>query len=225
MNRRDLMILAAALGAAGLPALAESHEPMADGAAEAGTDGAAEMAADAPAVEIPEIAVGDEGAPVTVVEYASFTCPHCRRFAEDVYPTIKAEYVDTGKVRFVYREVFFDRYGLWAAMVARCAGTDRYMAVADMIFAKQSEWTQGEPAEVADNLRRLGLSAGLTKEELDACLSDGATAEALVANYEKNAAADDIRATPSFVVNGEPMSNMGLDEMRKRLDAAVEAAS
>ena len=222
MNRRELMILAAALGAHGLPAFAESHEA----AAEEGADGTTEeMAAEAPAVEIPDIVMGDENAPVTMVEYASFTCPHCRRFAEDVLPTIKAEYVDTGKVRFIYREVYFDRYGLWASMIARCAGTDRYMAVADMIFAKQSEWTQGEPAEVADNLRRLGLSAGLTQEELDACLSDGATAEALVANYEANAEEDDIRATPTFVINGETVSNMPLEEMRKALDTAIESAS
>ena len=215
MNRRELMILAAATSAAGLPAFAESHEE---------ADGAEAMAAEAPAVEIPEIVLGDEDAPVTVVEYASFTCPHCRRFHEDVLPTVKAEYVDTGKVRFVYREVFFDRYGLWAAMVARCAGTERYMAMADEIYAKQSEWTQGEPAEVADNLRRLGLSAGLTQEELDACLTDGATAEALVANYEANAEADGIRATPTFVIDGETVSNMNLEQMRQRLDAAVDAA-
>ena len=218
MNRRDLMILAAALGAHGLPAFAESHAAMES------EDAGEEMAAEAPAVEIPDIVMGDEDAPVTVIEYASFTCPHCRRFHEDVLPTIKAEYVDTGKVRFVYREVYFDRYGLWASMVARCAGTDRYMAMANEIYAKQSEWTQGEPAEVADNLRRLGLSAGLTQEELEACLSDGATAEALVANYEANAEADDIRATPSFVIDGETVSNMNLEQMRARLDAAVEAA-
>ena len=215
MNRRELMILAAALGASGLPAFAESHEE---------ADGDAQMASEAPAVEIPDIVIGDEGAPVTVIEYASFTCPHCRRFHEDVLPTIKAEFVETGKVRFVYREVFFDRYGLWAAMVARCGGSDRYMAMADEIYAKQSEWTQGEPAEVADNLRRLGLAAGLTQEDLEACLSDGAMAEALVAKYEANAEADGIRATPTFVIDGETLSNVGLDEMRERLNAAVEAA-
>ena len=215
MNRRELMILAAALSASGLPAWAESHEA---------AEGAEEMAAESPAVEIPEIVLGDEDAPVTVVEYASFTCPHCRRFHEDVLPTIKAEFVDTGKVRFVYREVFFDRYGLWAAMVARCGGGERYMAMADEIYARQSEWTQGEPAEVADNLRRLGLSAGLTQEELEACLSDGAMAEALVANYEANAEADGIRATPTFVIDGETVSNMNLEEMRERLNAAVAAA-
>ena len=215
MNRRELMILAAALGASGLPAFAESHGE---------ADGDAQMASEAPAVVIPDIVIGDEGAPVTVIEYASFTCPHCRRFHEDVLPTIKAEFVETGKVRFVYREVFFDRYGLWAAMVARCGGSDRYMAMADEIYAKQSEWTQGEPAEVADNLRRLGLAAGLTQEDLEACLSDGAMAEALVANYEANAEADGIRATPTFVIDGETLSNVGLDEMRERLNAAVEAA-
>jgi protein-disulfide isomerase len=175
--------------------------------------------------EVAEMTLGAEDAPVTLIEYASFTCPHCARFHADVLPSIRAEYVEPGQVRYVYREVYFDRPGLWASMVARCGGGDRYFAIADMLYARQSEWTQGDPAAIAANLRRIGLSAGLAPETLDACLSDGAMAQALVANYEANAEADDVRATPSFVLDGEKLSNLSLPEMRERLDAAVAAAS
>lgn len=183
------------------------------------------FAQDAALPSIEDVTLGDPGAPVTLIEYASFTCPHCARFHAEVLPAIKADYVDTGRLRYVYREVYFDRPGLWASMVARCGGGDRYFAIADMLYARQSEWTQGDPAAIAGNLRRIGLAAGLPAETLDACLSDGATAQALVANYEANAAADDVRSTPSFVLEGEPMSNLPLAEMRERLDAALAAAS
>ena len=181
-------------------------------------------AQDAALPEVEDVALGDADAPVTLIEYASFTCPHCARFHAEVLPTIKSDYVDTGQVRYVYREVYFDRPGLWASMVARCGGGDRYFAIADMLYARQSEWTQGEPAVIAGNLRRIGLAAGLGEEALDACLSDAAMAQALVARYEANAAADDVRATPSFVLGGETISNMPLAELRERLDAALAAA-
>lgn len=181
-------------------------------------------AQDAALPEVEDVALGDADAPVTLIEYASFTCPHCARFHAEVLPTIKSDYVDTGQVRYVYREVYFDRPGLWASMVARCGGGDRYFAIADMLYARQSEWTRGEPAEIAGNLRRIGLAAGLSEEALDACLSDAAMAQALVARYEANAAEDDVRATPSFVLGGETISNMPLAEMRERLDAALAAA-
>ena len=174
---------------------------------------------------VPEMTLGADDAPVTLIEYASFTCPHCARFHTEVLPEIVADYVDPGQVRYVYREVYFDRPGLWASLIARCGGGDRYFAVADMLYARQSEWTQGDPAAIAASLRRIGLSAGLAPEALDACLSDGAMAQALVANYEANAAADDVRATPSFVLGGETLSNLPLPEMRERLDAAIAAAS
>lgn len=169
-------------------------------------------------VEVVEMSLGNPDAEVQVIEYASFTCPHCATFHDTVYPELKADYIDTGRIEFVYREVYFDRYGLWAGMVARCGGEDRYFAIADLIYERQRDWSQGEPVQVAENLRRIGKTAGLTDDQLDACLSDGAKAEALVAEFERNAAADDITSTPSFVIDGELFSNMSYDEFRGILD-------
>lgn len=169
--------------------------------------------------EVTDFAMGAEDAPLTVIEYASFTCPHCADFHEDVFPKLKADYIDTGKVRFVYREVYFDRPSLWAGMVARCAGEVRYFGVIGMIYDKQREWIgDGSAPAIAANLRKIGKTAGLNDAELDSCLADEALAKAMIANYETNANADGLEGTPSFVIDGKLYSNMSYAKMQKLLD-------
>ena len=169
-----------------------------------------------------EMTLGDPNAPVTMIEYASFTCPHCKTFHDGPFKQLKADYIDTGRVHFIYREVYFERYGLWAAMLARCAGPERYFGISDLIYDQQSEWASGgTPAEVADNLRRLGRTAGLSNEQVDACLMDGDMARALVAVYQANAKADGIESTPSFIIDGRRYSNMPYAEMAAILDEAL----
>jgi len=171
--------------------------------------------------DVSEMTLGQPDAPVTVVEYASFTCPHCATFHQGPLQELKAEYVESGQVRFVYREVYFDRYGLWASMIARCGGADRFFGIADMLYDKQSEWTDGEPAAVADNLRRIGKLAGLSAESVDACLNDRDTAQALVAWYQQNAEADGVTSTPTLLINGEKHSNMPYDELAALIEAEL----
>jgi len=177
---------------------------------------------DAP--EVLEMVLGDPDAPVEVIEYASFTCPHCGTFHQNTLPQIKANYIDTGQVRFIYREVYFDRFGLWAGMVARCAGPDRYFGIVDLIYERQAQWTQGSPAEVAEGLRGIGRMAGLSNEQLDACLTDAAMAEAMIANHEANMAEHDIPGTPHFVIDGELNGNMSYDDFAAILDERIAAA-
>lgn len=171
-----------------------------------------------------EMTLGNADAPVTMVEYASFTCPHCARFHSGPYKQLKTDYIDTGKINFIYREVYFDRYGLWASMIARCAGsTDAFFGMADLIYDKQSEWARaGDPAAIVGELRKIGLLAGLDAETMEACLQDGEQARTLVAWYQENATEDGIESTPSFVINGKRYSNMEYSEMTEILDAAAE---
>lgn len=173
---------------------------------------------------IVEMTMGNADAPVTVIEYASYTCPHCARFHEGPFKELKADYIDTGKINFVYREVYFDRYGLWASLVARCGGTpEAFFGISDMLYAQQSVWSRaGEPAAVADELRKIGLVAGLGKEQMEACLQDAGMAQTLVAWYQVNATEDGIESTPSFVINGKKYSNMSYAEMADLIDAAAE---
>ena len=178
-------------------------------------------AQDAGAIE--DITLGDADAPVEVIEYASFTCPHCANFHTATFKDFKRDYIDTGKVRFTYREVYFDRYGLWASMIARCAGPMRYMGVADLIYRGQNDWArQSDPAAVAESLKKIGAQAGLSRKELDACLEDGDQAQALVAWFEANASRDGVQSTPSFLIDGEMHSgSMSLEQIGRLVDEAA----
>lgn len=159
--------------------------------------------------EIADMVLGSDDAKVEIIEYASLTCPHCATFHSGPLKELKKDYIDTGKVKFIFREVYFDRFGLWGSMIARCAGPERFHGMTDLIFKEQSLWTRaGEPAAIVEELRKLGLKGGMSAETLDACLADADNAEALVGWYQANAERDNVRSTPSFIINGEPYSNM-----------------
>ncbi|WP_126975153.1 DsbA family protein [Frigidibacter oleivorans] len=182
----------------------------------------AAFAQDATAEIRPDFVQGSADAPVTLMEYASFTCPHCANFHATVYPQLKENYIDTGKVKFILREVYFDKYGLWAGMVAQCAGEARYYGVADMLFDRQREWLgDGQDATIGANLRRIGATAGLSPEQLDACLNDQAMAQSMVATYQKNATDDGVNATPTLFINGTKHQNMSYEELSTLLDAEL----
>lgn len=184
-----------------------------------------DLAAQAQTVEdvdtsgIVEMTLGQEDAPLTVIEYASFTCPHCANFHANVFPSLKKDYIDTGKIKFVYREIYFDRPGLWAGMIARCAGPVRYFGISDMIYDEQTEWLASrELPTIAQDLRKLAVRAGIDGEKVDACMQDSAKAEALYALFLKNSKADDINSTPSFIIGGEKYSNMNYADFSAVLD-------
>ncbi|WP_170427497.1 DsbA family protein [Ruegeria arenilitoris] len=168
---------------------------------------------------IVEMTLGAEDAPVEIIEYASYTCPHCANFHNGAFKQLKKDFIDTGKVKFVYREVYFDRYGLWASMVARCDGPDKFFGISDLIYQGQSEWTQaGGPAEIVDELRKIGRLAGIDNDKLEACLQDGTRAQTLVAWYQENAERDGVQATPSFVVNGKKVENQSYEDFKALIE-------
>jgi protein-disulfide isomerase len=202
LNRRAMIAFAAAATAAMTPALAQEASPAAEGPG--------------------DFSLGSPDAPVKIVEYASYTCPHCADFHTNVFAKLKAEYIDTGKVHFTLREVYFDRYGLWAAMVARCGGDLRYFGIHDMLFDKQKEWAASEdPTAVVNNLRTSGKAAGLDDAALDACLNDQTKAEAMIKQFETNMAADNVKGTPTIFVNGAQHSNMPWEDLKAIIDAAL----
>lgn len=168
---------------------------------------------------IVEMTLGAEDAPVEIIEYASYTCPHCANFHNGAFKELKKDFIDTGKVKFIYREVYFDRYGLWASMVARCGGPEKFFGISDLIYEGQSEWTKaGGPAEIVDELRKIGRLAGIDNDQLEACLQDGTRAQTLVAWYQDNAERDGVQATPSFVVNGKKVDNQSYDDFKKLIE-------
>lgn len=170
-----------------------------------------------------EMVKGNPDATVEIVEYASFTCPHCASFHANQFKLLDSNYIETGKVKFVYREVYFDRPGLWASMIARCTdNTDFFFAFSDLLYKGQREWlASGDPATIIEDLRTLAKTAGLDDAALDACLSDGAKAEALFTWYQENADRDGINSTPSFLIDGAKFSNMAYDEFADTLDGKL----
>lgn len=173
--------------------------------------------------EVIEMVQGDPDAPVEVIEYASYTCPHCASFHANQYKLLKANYIDTGRIRFVYREVYFDRPGLWASMIARCSDDQNFFfAFSELLYTQQREWlASGDPTGIIADLRRLAKTAGLDDATLDACLSDGPKAEALFGWYQENADRDGITGTPSFLIDGQKYSNMAYDEFAAILDGKL----
>ena len=172
---------------------------------------------------ITEMVQGAEDASVTLIEYASYTCPHCANFHTGPYKKLKEEYIDTGKVKFIYREVYFDRYGLWASMIARCAGPEKFFGMTDLIFKEQSDWARaGGATEIVDALRKIGRLAGLENDQLEACLQDGTKAQTLVTWYQENAEEHDVTATPSFVLNGKKIENQSYDSFKALIEAELE---
>lgn len=170
-------------------------------AAQDGPDPEAAEALRARGFAIGDMVLGAADAPVTIIEYTSFTCPFCGNFHNETWPEIMERYVETGQVRLVFREVYFDQLGLWASMVARCGGPDTFFDKVDAIMERQAEWLRAENP-VAE-LQRIGRLAGLSAERLQACLTDEPFMLQLVGDYQRNASADEIRSTPTFLINGE----------------------
>jgi protein-disulfide isomerase len=198
------------LGQSGTPGMTQIGTPAAL---------AEETPATLPLPDVPDMVLGNADAPITIVEYASFTCPHCAAFHEAVFKDLKKDYIDTGKVKFIYREVYFDRYGLWAAMLARCGGETRYFGINAMLFEQQKEWAGTDDAAAAvENLRKIGRTAGMDDATIDACMQDAAMAQALVLKYEENSKKDEVTSTPTIFINGERHSNMSYEDLKAILD-------
>jgi protein-disulfide isomerase len=145
-----------------------------------------------------EMTMGPDTAKVTVIEYASATCPHCAAFYNETFLTLKKEYIDTGKIKFVFREFPHQDAALAAFMLARCAPKEKYFPLIDVFFATQAQWTQN-PLE---GLNKIAQQAGFTKESFEACMKNEAVAKEILAVRSK-AEGFGVTGIPTFFVNGE----------------------
>ncbi|WP_290999470.1 thioredoxin domain-containing protein [Hyphomicrobium sp.] len=169
-------------------------------------------------VGLPELALGPIDAKVTVVEYASMTCGHCAHFSKDIWPAFKAKYVDTGKVRYVFREFPLDNLAAAAAMLARCAGGDKAFPLIEVLFEKQQEWAFGEGNPVP-RLFEIAKQAGFTQESFDKCLTDQKLLDDITAGRSRASDVFGVSATPTFYINGKKLD--GAPTMEK-FDAMIE---
>ncbi len=152
--------------------------------------------------ELPDVVVGSPDAKVTIVEYASMTCGHCANFHNKVYPELKTKYIDTGKVRFVFREFPLDNLAAAASMLSRCAGGDRGQGLISVLFAKQEDWAfvRGNPVP---KLFDIAKQAGFTQESFDKCLTDQALLDKLIAGRTRASEKFGVSSTPTFFINGK----------------------
>ena len=161
-----------------------------------------------------------EGAKVTVVEYASVTCGACAAWHEETWPAFKAAYVDTNKVRFVFRELPTGPINVAVAgfMIARCAGEDKYFDVVGNIMSSQREWQQG--VSPRDTLFRIGNGAGLSNQQIETCIKDPENIAAADARARAAQAAG-VEATPSFYVNGVKTTGNSMEDLSRAIDAEL----
>ncbi|MET3972819.1 MULTISPECIES: DsbA family protein [Bradyrhizobium] len=185
----------------------------------------AQSAADvAKPVSLPDMALGAKDAPVTITEYASMTCPHCAAFNEQVFPKIKSEYIDTGKVRYIFREFPLDIKAAAGSMLSRCIAKDdasKYFAVTDMLFRQQNDWVLKNTTET---LTRIGKQAGLTQQQVEACLKDQALLDKIAADQKYASDVLKVDSTPTFFINGEKIKGeASFDEFAKKINPLLKS--
>jgi protein-disulfide isomerase len=185
----------------------------------------AQSAADvAKPVSLPDMALGPKDAAVTVTEYASMTCPHCAAFTEQVFPKIKEAFIDTGKIRFVFREFPLDIKAAAGSMLARCIAKDdsaKYFAVNDLLFKTQNDWVM---KDTAASLTRIGKQAGLTQEAVEACLKDQALLDKIAADQKFANEVLKVNSTPTFFINGEKLTGeTSFEEFSKKITPLLKS--
>jgi protein-disulfide isomerase len=210
---------AAALSLTGLAALA-GFSPLrliADAMAQSASDVAKP-------VSLPDMALGPANAPVTITEYASMTCPHCSAFNETVFPKIKSEYIDSGKIRYIFREFPLDIKAAAGSMLSRCIAKDdagKYFAVTDMLFKQQNDWVMKNTTET---LTRIGKQAGLTQQQVESCLKDQALLDKIAADQKYAADVLKVDSTPTFFINGEKIKGeTSFEEFDKKIKSLLKS--
>ena len=215
LTRRELLTTGAvlALGAAAVTtgvlsplttlALAADTNPSPEDLAHAGPGG--------------DIMIGSDKAPVTVIEYASMTCPHCAHFEETTLPELKKRYIDTGKVRYVMREFPLDALAAAGFMLARCAGPDKYESVVETLFAKQADWAMVQ--KPIPPLMAIAKQFGFTEESFNTCLANQKVLDDIQAVRDHAVNKLGVNSTPTFFINGKRfVGDLSIDVMAKEID-------
>lgn len=167
-----------------------------------------------------DVVVGKEDAPVTIIEYASLTCPHCAHFNKSVLPTVEKELIETGKAKLIFRDFSLDAYALKAAQMARCAPRDKFMPLISIIFNNQERWARS--SDIDTSLKQLGVLAGMDEGLITTCMASEDLRKAILAGLKEAQDKYSVHETPSFIFlddKGERMTEF------PAFDAATKAAN
>ena len=168
-----------------------------------------------------DIMIGSDQAPVTIIEYASMTCPHCAHFSETTFPELQKRYIDTGKVRYTLRAFPLDALAAAGFMLARCGGKDKYMPIVEALFAKQPEWIVKEPLPP---LKEIAKQFGIGEAEFKDCLANQKLLDGLQIVRDHAAQKLGVNSTPTFFVNGKKLvGDQSIDQLAKEIDPYLKA--
>lgn len=171
-----------------------------------------------------DMTLGDKSAPVTIYEYASLTCSHCAEFAKDTFPEVKKNYIDAGKVYYVFRDFPFDPVATAAFMLAHCAGPERYFGFIEVLFSTQAQWAFVDTP--MEELKKIAKQGGFSDEKFDACMKDQQVFDHVKAVAQRAAQQFGVRSTPTFFINGEKVEGAipykDFDEILKKKLAGDE---
>jgi protein-disulfide isomerase len=184
--------------------------------------GLAQAADPAPTLAPDDAVLGKADAPITIFEFASLTCPHCAEFDAETLPKVKAEWIDTGKAKLIFRDYPLDKYALKAAIVARCAPPDKFFSFIDVLFHTQVSWaTAGSDDAVTEALSKIARLGGISEDKFNSCINDKALNDRVLA--ERLAGQNDygVNSTPTFFINGKKVVGaLPYDDFAKALAAA-----
>ena len=176
----------------------------------------------APAGPRGDQAMGAENAPVTIIEYASMTCPHCAQFQARTFPKLKERYIDTGKVRFIFREFPLDPLAAGAFMLARCADKDKFFPIIDLLFSTQRDWVVPNPLQPLLNVAK---QAGYTEETFNACLKNQQVLDGIQNVRDRAAKVLNVESTPTFFVNGKRvLGDVSIEDLEKEMKPYLKAS-
>ena len=167
-----------------------------------------------------EMGKGEESAPVVMIEYASLTCSHCAEFYKSVFPKLKKNYIDKGLLRMIHREIYFDRVGLWAALIARCSNNnEKYFGILKILYEDQARWSGSNDNDtIVEELLKVSAKAGMSRASAISCLEDEKKALDLVKEFKSYVKKDEIESTPTFVINGIKYSNRSYEELKEIIE-------
>jgi protein-disulfide isomerase len=177
-------------------------------------------------VKADDMVHGKANAPVTIIEYASMTCPHCAAFNKDVIPQLTKDYIDTGKVKLIFREFPLDGAARMASAVARCFSGDQYFSFIDLLFANQLNWIKDfngdmmiTREDIVEGLAQMARQAGMPREKVEACAADENNLKVVDANWQEGQTLYNVGSTPTFIINGTPhVGEISYDALKQVID-------
>jgi len=171
-----------------------------------------------------DVVLGSDQAPVTIIEYASMTCPHCAHFSETTFPELKQRYIDTGKVRFIFREFPLDALAAAGFMLARCAGKDKFMPIVETLFAKQGEWAVRDGKVAVEKMREIAKQFGFSEQSFNECLANQKVLDGIQAVRDHAVEKLGVGSTPTFFVNGKKLvGDQSIDALSKAMEPYLKA--